>query len=454
MALSYSTIFQKIGKLIKNSNSVEALASTTLPASLNEITVIYGTSSSTYGTSQGPINGLDAKYLQYQNNVVAWRQGLQPFVEATLTDVDTVISQLTGLTGTDKATVLAAIIRDMNDTSNTVKGNTVTLGAVTAGTGNVGNGTALVDKTLDGYNAPLRSGAAHIKYNALASELAVPTETMQLVCTSDSYSGGGSEGSEQWSWAGGTAYPLFDFHPEGSGTGPGLTTAHSETIISNLNFEDFSTANTPDSWTIVTGVAGTTIFEETTAADVYRGDSALEFRGNGATASINITQSISASLMRPRRRYLFTIRMKLDGGPGGGNTVIKFTGTGYTAAASEKIEVATSTIPASYTLYSFYWNTPSTIPDDLKISIDVNGTLASAVSVWFDSGSFSPVVYHGGVNAVIVSGSTSWVLGDRMTFTVTNTTTGLFQNYVRRAMAVQLPSSLLGTETITDSWAS
>lgn len=454
MAIAYSTVFANFGKIIGRSNSYASLAAATLPIDLQAIVAQYGTSATTFGDSQGPIQGLTKDYQTFQNDPVKWRRKLDTYVRNTLTDADTVTSQLTGLSATDIRTVLIALIQDMTDKQQSVKANAVTLGAVSASSANVGNGTALADATLDGFNTPVIGGLAHVTYNGLASQLAVPSETMQLICTADSITGRTAEGAELWSWTGGPAYQVFDWHAEGSGPGPGLQTAHAVTTVPNLSWENFSVANTPDNWTIVTGAAGTDIFQETSAANVYRGTSALKFLGTGNTMPA-IKYTIPAGLLNGRCRYLFTTRAKIAGVVGGGNLQVVFTGTGYSAGGSEQILQSLNGIGASYGLYQFWLNTPAVIPSDFAINIRVTGVnLGNGGTLWLDSGSFSPVTYFGGVNAQVVSGSTPWAQGDRLTFTVQNTTTGLFQDYARRSLKIQWPSKNDGTQTISDAGAS
>lgn len=453
MAINYSSVFQNLGKIIGRNNSYGSLASTTLPADLQAIIAQFGTGSTTYGDAQGPIQGLTATYQSMQSDIAKWRRSLQPYTDKTLTDVDTVVSQLAGLSSTDVRTVVPAILQNMSDVGQTVKGNTVSLGSPTAGTGNIGNGTVLVDATLDGYNAPLTGAAASVLYNALLSQLAVPSETMLITCTTDSFSGG-TEGAEQWSWTGGQKWPLFDWHQEGSGPGPGLQTANAATLLQNLSFESFSVANTPDSWTIVVGAAGTDIYQETTAANVFRGSSAIRFTGTGAIQP-SIKQAFTVSQLFGRRRYLCTIQaFKGGAAPGAGNLTIKLTGTGYSAAGSEQININLTTLGANYGRYSFYVNLPAAVPSDLALSIAITGAnLANGANIYLDSMTFSPVVYHGGINAQVIAGSTPWTKGDRLSWAVSSNAIAIFQEYFRKCYATQLPSKTDGTQTINDAWA-
>jgi hypothetical protein len=555
VSVNYSTLFTKVGSLIGRISSYASIAATTLPGDVQTIATAYGTSATTYGVSGTPINGITNTYAAMQAAVTAWRTGLLPFVQATFTDVDTITSQLKGLAASDVTTVLKAIIQDMADNSQSVKGNTAAVGAVAAQGANVGTGTAIIDLYLDGASVPVSGGFAHLQNNAQLSQLCVPSETMQAVCTQDSYTDHLTAGAEKFSLAGGLKFGQFDFHPEGSGVGPVLTVANGDSTLTlaNKGFETFTIANTPDSWTIDQGTAGTHIFSD--SSNPYRGTNALKFLGNGSQATIQVSQAAPVSQLVSRRRYLVTCRVKGSAVPAAGNIIVKFTGTGYTAASvtdqQQRIAVAgasgggykvnwqgqqtavinasdvaatiqskiraltglesvvvgtqtgstpnfTSTItmygvpgdaplmtisnnttggtvtiskptagiqgeqinipaagfPTAYGLRYFYLNTPAIIPSDFRLTLAVTGTLDNTVYVDFDDVTFTPVVYFGGINVVLVAGLTNWVRGDRLSWTVTNTQTGKVQDFMRRAYGCQLPNKTDGSESISDTVAS
>lgn len=437
MAINYPKLFGDIGKAIKASNGYASIASTTLPADLTSVLQQLGTGSTTFGDAVGPGAALPGQYANFQNNVVAWRQGLLQFAKARLNDNDTVLSQLNLPVGVSLPTLLVALMQDMVNAPQNVQANTVTLGAPSLLAGTLGNGTVLMDKILDGFNAPVANGFATLFYNGLNSELAV-NETQQFTCTQDSGFPGTSEGGESWAWTGGPSYGQFDYHPEGSGSGPSITTAHAATILQNLNFNTWS-GNVPSQWTVDSGSSA--VFQETgTPANLFRGASALRFTGNG-TATIQISQAPSLTQLQPRRRYCFTARVKQTGALAG-NLVIKFNSASgaYTAAGSEQINTAASGIPGTYTLYNFFINFPAITPGDLRLIISAQNTLTSGANLWVDSCSFAPVIYFGGVNATIISGTQPWTVGDRISVPVANNQAGLIQEFFRRGFYCQLPS--------------
>lgn len=443
-------VFTRVGKLVKHINSHLADATTTFPAELKAIADPYEAADLTL-----QIDGLYGFYEGLKAGTISLRQGLAAFVDRTLLDRDTVLEQL-GVLNASISDVLTALHNQMLLDSKTINRSTVTLGSVTAVAGNQGNGTALVTKVLDGFNPPLQGGLAHLKYNGLNSELGVTSETMTLTCTADSNRDGTAEGSEQFAWNGGVSIQPLDWQTEGSGQGPTLTVANGSRLVTDGDFENWTNTNTPSNWTIDNGTAGTHIFQENGAANLHRGLASLRFAGTGAQATIRVSQTVSPSTLRARRMYNLSVRIKASSVPAAGQITIQFEGTGYTASSSEKIDLAAGSFPtaaftAAGSLFNFFISTPAIIPSDWKLVVQITGTLSSGVNVYFDSLALKEVEYHGGVGAVLVAGSTRWVAGDKLTFTVSNDNAGVFQTFFRRWFKFQLPSS--ATPNIADSLA-
>jgi hypothetical protein len=221
-------------------------------------------------------------------------------------------------------------------------------------------------------------------------------------------------------------------------------------IIQNGDFENWS-SNTPSSWTITGGTAGADIFQETGASNVYRGSSSLKFVNAAAAATLGVSQAISTSQLTARRMYNVSIRIKASGVPAAGTITIQHTGTGYTAASTEKITIAHGSFPTSWTLYNFWISMPAIIPSDWALAITISGTLSAATNVFMDSLAYTPAQYHGGLAAVAVEGSTRFVNGDQFSFTVANDDGGVFQKFFREWFGFQLPSS--GSPNISESLA-
>ena len=105
-----------------------------------------------------------------------------------------------------------------------------------------------------------------------------------------------------------------------------------------------------------------------------------------------------------------------------------------------------------WTLKHFYINMPNDIPSDLKLSIDVKSGLTNAKTVIIDQVMVGPVVYNGGVNAVVVMGAGVFRKNDTFSFSLSNNNSGVFQTFFRKGLGLQLPSA--ASPTIADSLAS
>lgn len=412
-----------------------------------------------YGEIESALSvGDQAKALQpvlgivtgIQNALSGVRSQLAQTCDLRLQDFETVV-QILNISSTSPALVLYAMINAMIADSATINGSTVTLGSVTAASGNVGNGTVLVSSTLDGYSPVASSVNAHPAYAGLASQFSI-SETETIKVTGDSYASGRAAGQESlvvngWPSIG----SAWVYGTEGSGTGPTFSTLQAGTILSNMTFESFTTTNTPDNWTILTGTVTTNIARESSV--IYRGTYALKFIGTGAAASISVGQSIAAANLNPLRRYCCSFRYRASAAEGiaGKTFTVQMTGTGYTAGATEKVTMDGTALPTSYTLGSFFVNMPSVIPSDMKMVISFTGT--PTVTLYIDDFGFAPVTWHNGLGFAVVAGSTNFVNGDSFTVSVDNDKAGTFQEFFRKNYKVQLPSKTDGTETISDDLA-
>lgn len=345
-------VIYRIGRIVSRINSYNTLEVTTLPADLKIIADPYEAADM---TAQIP-TVFDA-FTQQQSQIQQFRQLLARFIDATIQDPVTVLDVL-GVLTTDVQAIVAAIIEQALIDAKTFQKSVVTVGSVTAPVtpANKGTGFALVTTTLDGYNAPLSGGQANLNYRGLLSELAVPTETMLLQCVGDSMTNSLQEGAESWNWSGALPYDAFDWHQEGSGQGPGLTTGDGYALVTDGNFENWS-GDTPSNWTIDAGAATTNIVNET--ATVFRGTHSAKFVGTGAAAAITLGQAISPATLQNRRRDLVGVWMRGTGVPAAGNIVVKFTGTGYTAAsATDEIQTLQISGTPSGGTYAISWAGP------------------------------------------------------------------------------------------------
>ena len=455
MALLYDDVpnglFKQLGKIGKYYNSFKTDAAG-VDTALAEVADIF--QAMTLGYPDLMMEGVPNAFNGWKNNYIDRRRTLRSLAEVRLRDQITVLDQI-GAVSTDTQEILFKLIRQMGIDAETVNKSTVTIGAVAAGGTNTGNGTVLTTKILDGVTSPganaNSSFAANVYYRGLNSELCVASETMRLTCTADSYVDATGEGSEQLAWNGRLADVANGYLAEGSGNIGSVVPSASPNVnlLSNGDFENI-TSNTPDNWTIVTGVAGTEIIEDLTGGNVYHGDKSIKFVGTGI-ASIEIKQPIPATSLKGSKLYCFTVRLKADAAVLAGTLLIQLEGTGYAAGATEKISIAFGALPTVYTLYNFFVLMPTIVPDDLNLIIRWSGTPTATKQLWLDDATFVPVNYGGGMGIVPVRGSIPFVRNDYFTWTIANDEAGVFQRLFRQMFGVQLPSN--AAPTIADALA-
>lgn len=449
MAFDYDTantgVFTRIGKIVKYVNAHQTMAGTTLPAELKAIADPFEAADMT-----DQIDTLYDDFAGWQEDQVRLRQTLADYASNVLSDRVSVLEQLgiTSANGLD-ATFWETLHYRMNADTETIDASYVSFGSTTAAGANHGNGTVLLTTTLDAVNAPLADGPALLSYAGIESELAV-TETMTFECVADALSGSAS-GSEQLSWRGGIANPPFDYHSEGSGEGPTLTACGAGGILTDGEFENWTT-NTPDNWTIATGTAGTHIFHET--SNYYRSGDSLKFLGTGVQASMSVTQTLTDTI-EPGRTYNLNLRLKCStNAPAAGNFAAQVAVTYQDGtSATQGITVAAAALTNAWTLKNAFVIFARQDITSAVLTISWTNTPTNAVSLYVDCVALQPVVYHGGLGAVVVPGSTDFWRGDKFTVAVTNDGAGTFQTFFRRKYRVQLPSDDGGTETIADSLA-
>lgn len=442
MAINYANLFANIGELIEGVNTLNGVY-TDIDGIVSEVEASF------QGTALDDKLGALYTYRDtWKSNILSAINNLKTLCTTVLTDRVTMLEELQLGDTSDVNTVLAELIARMVADSESIDVSTVTIGSVTTTKVNSNAGSLLTSAVLDGYNAPTYNGYANPSYNGVTSQISLTSDDMLIRCTTDSEQGAVTEGSEVWSWNGNPAQSdPFNWQSSGSGSGPSITTLNSYSYITNREFDDF-TANVPDDWTIVLGTAGTHIDDDTSG--MMLGTACLMLTGDGSLATIQLKQTM-ASYPKPKQRCCLAVWVKGTSGTLAGTLTIKFTGTGYTASSSEKIEMDATALSAatSWTLKHFFINLPAQIPDDFAIDISVTGTLTNAKIVRIDRMAFGPVVYNNGICAAVMAGSEPFLKGDKFTFTVTNDDTGAFQKFFRDAYKVQLPTS--GSPTRADS---
>jgi len=437
MSFNYSKVFGDLGALIARINSYGTEAATTLPADF--LTLV-----TQFGTTWLPEEGIASAYEAFKADVVSRRQSLAGFADQRLLFFDDVLAPLGLAASASLDEVRTALAQRFLLDAQTVLRCTCAVGSVSAPAtpANFGSGTAFPTLVLDGYSAPLANGPADINYNNQPSQLCVPAETMTVICTADSVQDGLTEGGEEWSWSGGPAFPALDYHAEGSGPGPSLTTANAGSLAAGGDFEDFA-GGVPAGWTLDAGTAGLSVGPDTST--FFRGTSSCLFTGDGS-ALVQLGQLVGSGGVQSARRYLLSLALKAGATWAGGSVVLKFQSaqTGYAPGSGEQVLVPSASAPTAWTLLGAFVNLPTPVPADFRLVLQVNN-LPVGQKVWVDSLCFTPTDYHGGVGLSLVAGPTPWRKGDRLTFPVTNDGAGKFQTFWRQWHRRMLPSAAAGT---------
>ncbi len=444
MAINYTNLFQSIGVFVKATNTIAGQISTYDTRRSAIITQLNSTSMFEI------VSGIYAQWDRLKEQILSQATSHTSKIYELLADRDTIVEQLLSGGSSGFSSIFPLLYADMVTGDKNVTKNTVTVGSVTATLTNANAGYALVDNTLDGVTSPGSGLMACRGYNGATSQLSV-TDTVTLKCTQDSELSGISQGEELFQWIGKPPRPSpYHWQDTGSGFGPIIQPLGAQSYLDNLDMETFS-ANVPSSFTLDNGTAGVHVFNDT--SDKYLGSSALKFTGDAAQATIKVSQDLDTDELIPLKRYVFICHVKGQAGTSAGTFTVQLEGTGYTASSAEKIEMNSAALAAAttWTRKSFYITMPLEIPDDLELVIKWTGT-PSAHSVRFDNGAFGLPTWYNGVNVAIHQGSSKFLYGDTLVFTLSNDDAGVFQTHARKSLGIQWPID--ATPTLDDAWAS
>lgn len=323
----------------------------------------------------------------------------------------------------DVGEVLKAIFDFMIVTADTVPKNTVTLSAITKTTAATTAGNVYNTLKLPGNIAP---GAGYVQHHALFgldSELP-ESDSFVAICRSQGYLMLSGRPAANVPYGEATVYGNAGYITlDGLGSG---------NLVSNL-FENFTTVNIPDGWTINSGAAGTEVKEDAVANNVFAGAKSLRLEGTS-----NISFPI-ASLVSPRQNLLLSVNLKKGTGTTSGTYKLQMTGTGMADQETAAFN-ATDLSTATWTEKTLHCAVPAAIPSDLKIRI-VTTAVDTTDGIYLDGGIMQPYVYWAGTGWAATQGTTPFILGDKFTGTITNDKAGVVQTLIVRHHGIQLPSA-------------
>ena len=361
---------------------------------------------------------------------------------------------------------LAELITQMRASGDDVNASTLSVGSQTA-VGSPSGNPIIVVKTTDGDGRLMEYVAG---------------EKLTFTVASDSQTGGATEGQEQFSVTGEAIItPTAAYNwPGGSGASTSINVADGEgnnsgnNLLYNSSFETFTTANYPDNWTTLVGVAGTTIFDGTSSNAYDGGAGSLRLLGDAGGTLSAVTQlfggtpSTSAGLggtpatLLPLTCYALNCWIKVSATPSAG--VLEFSlidGSGTTIADAQSVNNLTTQsltgISTSWVNFNTVFRTPALLPSTIKLKIRLSTAIDNGKSVYIDRVALNRMtsLYTGGPWCSIFSGSDKVVTGDTWTIVIGNTY-GTFQKHFQRlfdmrTLGLKLPSDTGGAETVADS---
>jgi hypothetical protein len=421
MAIDFSgnsgTILARLGRagaVIKNQDAYLASQNTALATALAaqlasepDVQAIVGSGYLGVLSSAGSAAGsLMQQLAAAVANRTVYRDS--PRVNQTLSSANTLAS-------------LKEIIRQMKAQGQTVRAGTV---AATP-TAFVGSGDAVLNGSV------VRPFDGATLENSFA-------ETVNVVCTRDSYAGSATAGNETLQASGaGSVSDVFAWNwPGGSNCQPSITCIDgsknnsSGNKLTNSGWDTF-TANVPNNWSVVSGVAGTN-FQQNTGI-TYDGASSLQIIGDGTT-NFRIRQVFgdsttgTAGTLAALSQHSFAGWLRRDGTvPGAGTLKVSLTdGSGVVVkdagGTDNSFTIPLTGLSTSWAASKGQFRLPLVLPTTLYLDLQLSVALTAGRSVYLDRFGLGPMsqLYTGGPFLASHSGASPLVAGDLAQLVVTN----------------------------------
>lgn len=328
------------------------------------------------------------------------------------------------LTSQNTLASIYEVIRQMKIAGALVLAQTITA-TPTSFTG-VGNGVinTSVRRPLDGL----------VLENAFA-------ETLLLVCTSDSYLGGATEGNETFALTGvGQQGDVFAFDwPLGSNASTSLSAIDgnvdvgSGNLLTNSGFESWATTtNVPDNWSLTVGTAGTNTLKETTIVYDAPPNFSLAIVGDGSTLTALKQQFDSSTgttgTLEPLTQYGYNLFLRRDGtaAVAGVLTIDLIDGSNNVILDANSVantfNIDLTALTTVFTSYRGQFRTPVIMPSAVYIRMRLSTALTNGRTVYLDKSSLGLMTqaYTSGPFACIHAGSIPFLQGDYGTIAITN----------------------------------
>jgi|GEM_PF-3976650 len=336
---------------------------------------------------------------------------------------------------------LAELIKQMKAGTKFVNSNHLGISSA-AGGANVGNGQ-VVASMLDGNGRRLEFAYAEELAGVFTNNSTLGSEQLtvrgQLA----------ADGKRAYNW------------PAGSGSTQNYTAIDAASTANNLltngSFDTF-VVNTPGSWTIVVGTAGTEILAEPTV--VYKaGGKALAIAGAATLTCLAQTLALKA-----KTPYAVNLWCKTSGTPAAGVLQVELWDVAAAAVCLDEEGNAASftinlvTLGTAYVAKSAVFRLAEPVPASVQLRIRLTTALSAGTTLYIDHVALAAAKqqYTGGPYVAFFSGSANWSLDDTLTITPANDYGGLLHTAFWRlfdmpALGLFLPSKDDGSENILDS---
>lgn len=353
------------------------------------------------------------------------------------------------------------LIRQMESSSDSVNGSTVSIGSQTDVSSPTGNPKIVMTaKNTKGVTLQM-----------------IFAEVIRFEVRDDSYNTATAR-QEPVDIRGANAYLTTDYRwPGGSGLSTSINLVDAQlnnsggNKLHNSDFETFTTTDYPDNWVILTGTVTTNI---AAAGSGYTQSNAVKLIGDGGgTLSkihqpFNTTASTSAgaggtpATLKPNTRYAVNLFTKVSSVPAAGVLRVALTDSSNTilndaAGTANSFTIDLTGETTSYAAHNGVFITPSVMPTGYRLQIGLTTAIDSGKSVHIDDVALAEMteLYTGGPAVAIFAGATKVVKGDKWTVTITNTMGEVAKWMERffgmRALGLQLPKHDSAGETVPDS---
>lgn len=360
----------------------------------------------------------------------------------------------------DVTTALKELIRQMKSSSDSLNASTVSIGSQTSVGSPVGNPVIV---------ATSKNAKGEILQNIFA-------ETLRFEVTGD-YLGTATARQEPVSIRGKAAITdVFAYnYPAGSGCSTSVNLIDSQqdnsgNLLTNSDFETFTTSNTPDNWTIQTGLAGTDIFSGGSGA-AYLGSNCLQLTGDGSTLiklyqefdhAVSTTAGAGGTtgVVEPLSQYAVFGKIKVSAAPSTGVLRVALVDSSGTVINDENgtansFTVDLTALNTSYATFSGVFQLPANTPSTVRLQLQTTTAVESGKSVYIDSMAMAETtqLYNGGPSLAIFAGATKVVTGDSWTVAITNSK-GVLADWMERLFSLRdkgLAFPYSGSPTVADS---